>query len=87
LDCVSNCRNLIVVDWSCMCKKIEEIVNHLLLHNEVARALWNFAFRLCGLEWVMSQWVADFYARRGHFGSFQSAAVWKMIPPCLMWCI
>jgi hypothetical protein len=32
-------RYFIVMDWCCMCKRSEEIVDHLLLHYEVARAL------------------------------------------------
>jgi hypothetical protein len=63
--------NLIVVDWCCMCKKSGEMVDHLLLHCEVARALWNSVFGLCGLEWVMPQHVVDLYASwRGQFCNF-----------------
>lgn len=32
-------QNLIVVDWSCMHKKSEEIVDHLLRYCEVIKAL------------------------------------------------
>jgi hypothetical protein len=32
-----------------MCKKSEESVNHLLLHFEMASALWNTIFNLVGL--------------------------------------
>jgi hypothetical protein len=42
-----------VVNWCCICKKSGETIDHLLLHCEVARALWNSVFGLCGLEWVM----------------------------------
>jgi hypothetical protein len=42
--------NLIVVDWCCMCKKSGEMVDHLLLHCEVARALWNSVFGLCARQ-------------------------------------
>jgi hypothetical protein len=63
-------RQIIVVDWCCMCKK---------------SALWNFIF---GLAWVMPRRVKDLFACwRGQLGSPQSEAIWKMLPPCLMWCI
>jgi hypothetical protein len=32
-------RQTIVVDWCCMCEKSGEIVDHLLLHYEIANAL------------------------------------------------
>jgi hypothetical protein len=37
-------RHVIVVDWCCMCKKNGEFVDHLLLHCEVACAIWNVFF-------------------------------------------
>jgi hypothetical protein len=43
-------RNLIVIDWCCMCKKSEKTIDYFLLHYEVARALWNFVFVLCELR-------------------------------------
>jgi hypothetical protein len=71
-----------------MCKKSGETIDHLLLLYDFARALWNSVFCLCELEWVMLRRVVDLFASwRGQFGSFRSAAVWKMIPPWLMWCI
>lgn len=38
-----------VVEWCCMCKRIGETVDHLLLHREVARALWDDLFNTVGL--------------------------------------
>jgi hypothetical protein len=34
-------RGIIVVGWCCMCKHSGKSVNHLLLHCEVAQALWS----------------------------------------------
>jgi len=68
-----------------MCKTSGETIDHILLYCEVARALWNIAFGLCGLEWIMHCREVDLYACwRVQFGSFQSTAMWKMISPCLM---
>jgi hypothetical protein len=40
--------HVIVVDWCCICKKSEELVDHLLLHCEMATDLWNTLFSLVG---------------------------------------
>jgi hypothetical protein len=56
-------RQVIVIDWYCMCKKSRETINHLLLHYEVARDLWfqPFVFLalsgLCPKGWC-SCWCA-----------------------------
>jgi hypothetical protein len=55
-------RHVIVVDWCCMCKKSGESVDHLLLHCEMANALWNTIFSLVGLLWVMPSQVVDLFA-------------------------
>jgi hypothetical protein len=43
-------RNVVVIDWCCMCKKSGETIDHLLLHCEVARDLWSYIFTLFGVE-------------------------------------
>jgi hypothetical protein len=52
-------RYVIVVNRCCMCKRYGEFVDHLLLHCEVACALWNAIFNHFGLFWVMPPWVVD----------------------------
>ena len=81
-------KRIIIVDWCCMCKGGGEAVNHLLLHCEVARALWNEVFQRMDLAWVMPESVVDILAcwtfiRGGH----QIKEIWKMIPICIMWCL
>jgi hypothetical protein len=46
-------KRVIVIDRCCMCKMNGESVDHLLLHCEVARALWNAIFSRFSLSWVM----------------------------------
>jgi len=46
-------RRVNVIDRCCMCKKNGESVDHLLLHCEVARALWDVIFNRFSLSWVM----------------------------------
>jgi hypothetical protein len=76
-------RRIIVVNWCCMYKKRRESVDHLLLHCEVASALWNF-----GLAWDMPrQAVYLFACWRCQFNSSHSSPLRKMISSCIMWCI
>jgi hypothetical protein len=42
-------RQLVVLDWCCMCKWDRETINHLFLHCPVARDLWDMIFCLFGL--------------------------------------
>ena len=46
-------QKIIIVDWCCLHKKSGKTVGHLLLHFEIASALWYSIFCLFGLAWVM----------------------------------
>jgi hypothetical protein len=48
-------QQVIMVDRCCMCKRNEELMNHLLLHCEVVYALWNVlgCYRLCLVGWLI----------------------------------
>jgi len=41
---------------------VGEFVNHLLLHYEVASALWSAIFNRVGLAWVMPKRIVDLFA-------------------------
>lgn len=41
------------------CTKEDELVDHILLHCTQARGLWNVAFYLFGVVWVMSFLVKE----------------------------
>jgi hypothetical protein len=79
--------NIVVVEWCYMCKKNGESVDHLLLHCEVASALWHFIFSWFGLHWVMPGRVKDLYASWWMGGCSWSAIVWKMIPLSYVVCM
>jgi hypothetical protein len=55
-------RHVIVIDRCCMCKRNVEFVDHLLLHCEVACALWNAFFSHFGLSCVMPSSVVELFA-------------------------
>ena len=80
-------RQVIMVNRCCPCKLDGESVDHLLLHCEVARSLWNTIMSHFGLSWVMPNSVLDLMACWWSTGNSRSAVAWKMVPLCLMWCI
>jgi hypothetical protein len=78
---------VIVIDRYYMCKRNGEFVDHLLLYCEVAYAIWNIFLVHFELSWVMPRRVVDLFACWWTVGSTRSAAVWKIVPPCLLWCL
>ena len=52
-------RNVVVVEWCCLCKKSGESIDHLLLHCEVACDLWVSIYNLFGVVRVMPRRVID----------------------------
>jgi hypothetical protein len=83
----SNVDASLLVDRCCMCKRNGESVDHLLLHCDVAYALWSALFTRFGLSWVMPRRVLDLFACWWTSGRPMSAAIWKMVPTCLLWCV
>ena len=80
-------RQVVVINRCFMCKKDGESIDHLLLHCEVAHALWYNIFSRLGLSWVMPSSVLDLCACWCSSGRTRSAVVWKMVPICIFWSI
>jgi hypothetical protein len=80
-------RGMIMVNRCWLCESNGEFVDHLLLHCEVANALWNVIFSRFGVCWVMPGSVRELFASWWSGDRSRSAVVWKMVPLCLMWCI
>jgi hypothetical protein len=80
-------QHIIVIGWCSMCKRNGESVDHLLLHCEVACAIWNVFFKRFGLSWFMPRQVVDLFACWWTTSNTQSAVDWKMMPLCLLWCL
>jgi hypothetical protein len=80
-------RRIIVMDRCCLCKRNGKPVDHLLLHCNVASAIWSAFFSCFGLSWVMPRSVVDLLNCWWSFGKLRSSAVWKMVPTCLFWCV
>jgi len=80
-------KHVILVDRCCMCKQNGELVNHLLLHCDVAYALWSVIFTHFGLFGVMPRSVLDLFARWWTFERPMSTVIWKMVLTCILWCV
>jgi hypothetical protein len=79
-------RDIVVVEWCFMCKKHEKSVDHLLLHCDVARAVWSYFYSLFGVEWVMPSSVLDLLSAWGTLLGHDSAIrIWKQVPLCILW--
>jgi hypothetical protein len=70
-----------------MCKKNGESVNHLILHCEVAFAIWNVLFNQFKLFWVMPRRVVDLFVCWWTVDNTWSVALWKMMLSCILWCL
>jgi hypothetical protein len=76
----------VVVEWCCMCKKSGQSIDHLLLHCEVAGALWNYMYFLFGIELVMPRRVLDFWTGwGGSFGGGLVKEIWRLVPLSNPW--
>jgi exonuclease III len=81
-------RQLVIMDWCCMCKEAGESIDHLFLHCHIARELWALVFSMFGVSWVLPRHVVDLMACwNGCTRRCKSATIWGMIPHCLMWVI
>ncbi|GFS40543.1 hypothetical protein Acr_00g0069200 [Actinidia rufa] len=81
-------RSIIVTEWCYMCKRDAETTDHLLIHCDAARELWNLVFSIFGIQWVMPGTVRDLFACwswKSNRGNRRLA--WKMVLLSLFWCI
>jgi hypothetical protein len=80
-------RHIIIIDRCCLCKRDGESMDHILLHCDVAYALWNNIFSRFGISWVMPRSVLNLLTCWWKSGSSRSATTWKMVPICIFLCI
>lgn len=75
-------RNIVLVDWCCMCKRSRQSVDHLLLHIEIASAFWCDFFNWVGMAWVMprrEQWSFSVLGEGMTAHKIQIATMQKMV--------
>jgi hypothetical protein len=71
-------RDVMVLDWCCMCKNGGETVDHLLLHYSFAREIWSMVFGLFGVYWVMlSSTLELLECWQGSFGKHRNVFNWE----------
>jgi hypothetical protein len=77
-----------LVNWCCLCKKREETVNHLLIHCEFTSEIWHMVLTLFEVLWAMPSNILEllYYWKTQGWGQSKEA-IWKVIPPLLMWSI
>ena len=67
-----------------MCLSSGDMVDHFLIHCDVAYDLWSLVFRTFGIRWVLPRYVADLlFGWRNWFGR-QTLEIWYVILLCLM---
>lgn len=66
-------KSIISVSFCCLCKREEEIVDHLLLHCSFAKVV-EYDFALFGVQWVMPRGVVTLC-----FGRYPNSGIWKAI--------
>ena len=71
-----------------LCGCEEENVNHILLHCAVVRTLWEIAFALFGVQWVLPERVKEaLFCWQGSFVGKKRKKIWKSIPLCIFWTV
>ena len=76
-----------LVSWCCMCRSNGELVDHILIHCDVAYALWGVAFQIFRIQWIMLGNVSSLlFSQRNWFGKHGSN-IWNMVLACLMWLV
>uniref|UniRef100_A0A2N9HQT2 Reverse transcriptase domain-containing protein n=1 Tax=Fagus sylvatica TaxID=28930 RepID=A0A2N9HQT2_FAGSY len=78
-------RGHVLAGWCCMCKNQWETGDHLLLHCEIASALWSYVFTMFGVQWVLPAKVLDLLFGWHNWFGRRSSAIWNLAPLCVMW--
>jgi hypothetical protein len=70
-------RDVMVLDWCCMCKNGGETVDHLLLHYSFAREIWSMVFGLFGVWVMLSSTLELLECWQGSFGKHRNVFNWE----------
>ena len=81
-------RGFSLANRCCFCQKEEETANHILLHCDSTKVLWNFLFSLFGVPWVNPFYVRDtLLGWRGSMMRKRWRSVWKAGLLCIFWAV
>ena len=64
-----------------------ESIDHLLLHCSIAQEIWDLAFSMFGVCWVMPRRVMDLLHCWPRITRQTVRDIWGLIPHCIMWCL
>ena len=80
-------KRLVFVDWCIMCRHCGEMVDHLLLHCEMAYWLWSFVFIPFGLSWVIPRLITYLLFGWWNWLGKHLSQIWNLVSLCILWCI
>ncbi|XP_022869431.1 uncharacterized protein LOC111388851 [Olea europaea var. sylvestris] len=81
-------KGFYVTEWCYMCKRDGETNDHLFLHCEGVRWLWNTILTSQHMDWVMPRRMEDVLrAWSRKFRDKDSGLVWNLFPGCIVWCV
>lgn len=70
------------------CQVDEESIDHLLLHCEKTRALWEMFFTLFGVSWVFPSSIREtLLGWNGPFVGKKRKTIWRANPLCIFWTV
>ena len=52
-------RNIVIVNWCCMCKAVGETIDHLFIHYPMAKELWDGVLHHFKVSWVLPSQVKE----------------------------
>ena len=78
-------RGITLVDGCCMCRRSGETMDNLLLHCDIAYAVWTFVFSAFGVQWVMLRSVVDHLSGQRNWFRKHFSSVWNLVPLCIWW--
>ena len=77
-----------MVNRCALCKEEAKSIDHILLHCNKARILWQLVFSIFDIWWLISTMVTDALLRwHGPFIGRRCIRAWRATPLCLFWTI
>lgn len=67
-----------------MCRCSGETVDHLLLHCEIAYAIWTFTFSVFGVQRVLPKSLVELQSEQRNLFENYSSFGWNLAPLCLL---
>ena len=80
------CRGMEFANRCFMCEEEEETIDHLLIHCNFAKVLWDLFLSIVGISWVFPHSVLNnLLAWQGASVGKKRKKIWLAAPLCLFW--